>query len=98
MVARPVTRIEASASRGQIVIAVQDNAGGIKPEIMDRLFDPFTTTKPSDKGTGARPLDLAHRREREMIGTTIDAANVGGGARFTVVVPIAEADRAEKVA
>lgn len=95
-VARPVTRIEATASRGQIVIAVQDNAGGIKPEIMDRLFDPFTTTKPSDKGTGLG-LSISRTVVREMNGT-IDAANVGGGARFTVVVPIAEADRAEQVA
>lgn len=35
-----------------VEIRVKDNGNGIPPEIADRIFNPFFTTKPTDKGTG----------------------------------------------
>ena len=33
-------------------IRIKDNGGGMPPEIIDKIFNPFFTTKPTDKGTG----------------------------------------------
>lgn len=84
---KPLARIAATANADQITVTVDDNAGGIRADIMDRLFDPFTTTKPADKGTGLG-LALSRTVVRDMQGT-IDAANLGAGARFTIVLPVA---------
>jgi len=70
-------------------IEVEDNGPGIAPEIRDRLFEPFTTTKEIGKGTG---LGLAVCRGLcEAAGGTIVAENAaaGTGARFVVTIPTA---------
>jgi signal transduction histidine kinase len=68
-------------------IVVADTGPGISPEIADRLFTPYVTTKGS-RGTGLG-LALAHRIVAEH-GGTIEVARAGrGGAAFTVRLPIA---------
>jgi two-component system NtrC family sensor kinase len=43
----------------KIHISVKDNGPGIPPEILEKIFQPFFTTKPTGKGTGLG-LSLAH--------------------------------------
>jgi signal transduction histidine kinase len=45
-----VTRCDRETGKIRIILA--DTGSGIAPENMDRIFDPFYTTKPVDKGTG----------------------------------------------
>lgn len=72
---------EQDASR--VVLRVSDSGPGIAPEVRDRLFEPFVTTKPPGSGTGlglAVCLALV-----EGFGGKMSADNVeGGGARFTI--------------
>ena len=68
-------------------VEVDDNGPGIAPEVLQRLFEPFYTTKPPGQGTG---LGLALCREFiSRVGGTIHAENrPGGGARFVIQLPV----------
>ncbi len=46
-----------------VLVEVADTGTGIPPEIIDKIFEPFFSTKEVGKGTGPRPLDrLRHRQ------------------------------------
>lgn len=77
-----------SESKGnEIFIMVIDNGPGIKAEVLQRIWDPFFTTKEAGKGTGlglSICSDIAHK-----LGGSITAENrVSGGARFTLKLPL----------
>jgi two-component system NtrC family sensor kinase len=73
-----------------VSLIVTDTGSGIAPEIMDRLFEPFATTKPPGQGTGLG-LAVCHSLVTAARGT-ISASNPssGGGARFEVRLPAAQ--------
>lgn len=69
----------------RIAISVEDNGPGIAPEIADRLFEPFETTKPQGMGLG---LTLV-RQIVEAHGGELRCENrLPSGARFTVELAI----------
>lgn len=72
-----------------VVVTVSDTGPGIPAAIAARVFDSFFTTKARDKGTG---LGLAvGKRIVEEHGGSISVGNrVEGGARFRIVLPVAE--------
>jgi signal transduction histidine kinase len=73
----------AGSEAKQFHVAVQDAGSGIPPGILDRIFNPFFTTK--DAGTGLG-LAIVHRVVEAHDGA-ITASNVdGGGARFEIRV------------
>ena len=49
---RPTLKVTTRDLGGSVEITVRDNGTGIRPEIRDRLFQPFFTTKPTGEGTG----------------------------------------------
>ncbi len=88
-VPRQTGRIDVRASRTSVGVRVEveDNGAGVAPEIRDRLFEPFTTTKEIGKGTG---LGLAVCRGLlEGAGGTIASEEGGVGARFVFTLPAA---------
>jgi len=74
-----------SADLGSASITVTDNAGGISPEVLPKVLDPFFTTKQPGDGTGLG-LSIANRIVTEA-GGRIEVANTEAGARFTVKLP-----------
>ena len=75
----------ASGEKSQrLQILVHDSGPGIAPEIQDRLFLPYATTKGSS-GTGLG-LALAHRIITEMGGTIELDLEVSQGACFKVTI------------
>jgi signal transduction histidine kinase len=66
---------------GQFVLVVQDGGPGLPADVMDKLFNPFFTTK--DTGTGLG-LAIVHRVVEAHDGTIIAANAPEGGARFEI--------------
>jgi PAS domain S-box-containing protein len=79
------------ACRGDSVeLQFADNCGGIAPEIVDRVFDPFVTTKPAGEGTGLG-LCVVHRIVSQAGGHMTMDSRWGEGTTFFVTLPIGPA-------
>jgi len=71
----------ASASHEWVEIAFQDTGKGITPEELQRVFDPFFTTRPSGTGLG---LAIARKILDSMSGYIGVESSVGSGTTFRV--------------
>ena len=67
------------------VVTIADNAGGIAEEIMDKIFEPYFTTKGPDRGTGVGLFMSKSIIEKNMNGG-LSARNTGEGAEFRIEV------------
>src|SRR5205823_15058371 len=74
---------------GQVSVAIGDNGRGVAPEIAQRLFRPFATTK-GRRGTGLG-LYISRQIAREAGGDLALVSPPGGGARFSLSLPRAPA-------
>lgn len=77
-------------TRDRILLEVSDDGPGIPPEIASRIFDPFFTSKPSGVGTGLG-LSIVYGIVHQHGGEVVFDNQPGGGARFVVDLPVAEA-------
>jgi PAS domain S-box-containing protein len=78
--------ITVSRQGGSGCVAVRDNGGGIPGNIIDRLFEPYFSTKEMGTGIG---LHMS-RQIVEHMGGTLVARNITGGAEFTIRTPLAQ--------
>jgi len=78
-----VIRVGITADGDQAVITIEDNAGGIPAHVLEKIFDPYFTTKEEGKGTGIGLYMSKTIVETSMHGT-LEAANGADGAKFTV--------------
>jgi two-component system, NtrC family, sensor kinase len=69
-------------------IDVADNGQGIAPEHLERIYDPFFTTKAARKGTGLG-LSVTYGIVREHGGSIEVESRPGAGSRFRVELPLA---------
>jgi nitrogen fixation/metabolism regulation signal transduction histidine kinase len=71
---------------GRIAIDVDDNGAGIDPAVLERLYEPYVTTRQGRGGTGLG-LAITHRIVTDHSGT-ISAETSPEGTRFEVVLPL----------
>src|SRR5467141_1932883 len=84
-------QIRAGRNGNQLTITVQDDGVGIRPEALQRIFDPFYTTKRPGGGTGLG-LSICMSIIREH-GGNIEAETLpAGGSAFTIYLPVASGD------
>lgn len=72
-----------------VEIIFRDNGGGIMPDALPNIFDPYFTTKEEGKGTGIG-LYISKVIIDEHFGGKLSAKNVGAGAEFTITIPCAD--------
>jgi hypothetical protein len=84
--------VAARAASGRVRVEVRDTGIGIPPEHLDRIYDPFFTTKPRGKGTGLG-LSVSYGIVKEHAGTLVAESAPGEGARFVVSLPALEEHR-----
>lgn len=75
-----------SAEAGQLRIVVRDDGSGIAPEILQRIFEPFLTTKETGRGVGLG-LAISHSILERHNGSIQVQSEVGKGTTFTVTLP-----------
>lgn len=83
-------RVEARAESKMAVLRVQDQGSGIEPELQDKVFDPFVTSKAPGQGTGLG-LALAYRIIQDHDGHIAIQQSDPGGTTITVRIPLATA-------
>jgi signal transduction histidine kinase len=79
-------RLRGRVEDGEIVLSVKDNGPGIPPDVLQKLFTPFFSTKGPGRGVG---LGLTiTRRVVQALGGRLDVASVvGQGTEFLVRLP-----------
>jgi two-component system sensor kinase FixL len=86
---RAVTVTATRAGDGLVRTTVADNGSGVEPDVADRLFEPFVSTRAGRLGLGlpiARRIAEAHGGRVEM------TAGPNGGMIFEMALPVSEGD------
>ena len=92
----PQIRVASRAGRDRLgrevaLVTVEDNGAGIPDELLPRIFEPFFTTKGPGAGTGLG-LSLSHDIAVGHGGSLLAGTAPGGGALFTLTLPVELAD------
>ena len=76
-----------TARKGDTVeIRIRDNGTGIPADVMEKVFNPFFTTKPADKGTGLG-LSLSNDIVRQHGGSITPSSEPGEYTEMTISIP-----------
>lgn len=83
----PRIRVAIRKTSARAEIIVEDNGRGLSDVVLDKIFEPFFTTKVVGEGTGLG-LWISYSIVKEHGGSIVAAARPGGGAIFTVQLPM----------
>ena len=81
----PIITISAKEYAGYLYIFIEDNALGIKEEIIDKIFEPYFTTKHKSQGTGLG-LYMAKMIIENGLKGKLSVENKSDGASFTIQI------------
>lgn len=79
--------VTTSSDESTISIVISDTGTGIPPDKLNRIFEPFYTTKEVGKGTGLG-LSIAYDIIKKHKGEIHVESEIGKGTTFTIIVPI----------
>lgn len=83
----PIVKIDIFKEENEIIIHIEDNAGGIPANVLNRIFEPYFTTKEEGKGTGIGLYMSKTIIENNMQGK-LNAYNNSQGAIFEIRMKI----------
>jgi signal transduction histidine kinase len=84
---KPTVSVTTKKSENSVLITVSDNGNGIPQKVVDKIFQPFFTTKPTGEGTGLG-LSLAYDIVNAHGGELKVETHEGQGTEFTIQLPI----------
>lgn len=90
---RPTLWLSARRTNDAVEIRIRDNGTGIPADAMDKIFNPFFTTKDADKGTGLG-LSISHDIVRQHGGLLAPASEPGRYTEMIISIPYTGADLA----
>jgi signal transduction histidine kinase len=82
-----ICSLSSGEGRGEILISVKDNGPGIPQKVLDKIFQPFFTTKPTGQGTGLG-LSLAYDIIKAHGGELKVETKEGEGSEFLILLPL----------
>lgn len=80
-------RILVTRKGNQARIVISDTGGGMAKDVINKIFDPYFTTKGQTQGTGLGLFMSKQIVENTMLGS-LSAKNIKDGAEFTIALPI----------
>ncbi len=80
-----IIKILLSESDDIICVIISDNGGGIPADIMDKVYDPYFSSKSPDAGTGLG-LYMSKTIIEHNMGGRLTARNIDNGAEFTIIL------------
>ena len=83
----PTVSITTKKSNNHVIITVSDNGNGIPQKIVDKIFQPFFTTKPTGQGTGLG-LSLSYDIVKAQGGEIKVETKEGEGTTFIIQLPL----------
>ena len=83
----PTVTVVTRKAGDKISLAVRDNGNGIPQKALDKIFQPFFTTKPTGQGTGLG-LSLAYDIVKAHGGELKVETKEGKGSEFTIQLPL----------
>jgi signal transduction histidine kinase len=84
---KPTVELNTAAGNGHVEISVKDNGDGIPQKVLDKIFQPFFTTKPTGQGTGLG-LSLSYDIIKAHNGTIDVDTKEGEYTEFTIALPL----------
>jgi len=84
-IAKKEINIKLIRTHRELVVKISDNGGGIKEDVLSKIFDPYISTKYEQQGTGLGLYMSKLIIERNMSGK-LTAKNIPSGAEFEIVL------------
>ena len=84
---KPIIKVNVSKIENNVIVKIKDNANGINEEIIDRIFEPYFTTKGKGNGTGIGLYMSKLIIEKNMNGK-LTVKNDNNGAVFIITLNI----------
>jgi len=85
-----ILRVESARSGNEVVIRISDTGSGIPEQIMDKIFEPYFTTKPFGTGLG---LTIVFKIVKEHFGDISVTSREGEGTTVSISLPVPQKEK-----